>query len=164
MDFALSDEQRMLLDMARRFVEEELYPHEDEVERLNEVPPELQREIRAKAMELGIYAANMPEELGGGGLDNVSLVLLERELGRAAYALQYLVARPSNILQACAGEQVEQYLLPTIRGERLECLAADRNDALLVALAEHPNQPLIQAQINQLQPGQLADTQTRCIH
>jgi len=123
MDFALSDEQRMLLDMARRFVEEELYPHEEQVERLNEVPPELQREIRAKAMELGIYAANMPEELGGGGLDNVSLVLLERELGRAAYALQYLVARPSNILQACRGSQREDYLLPTVSGEKVDCLA-----------------------------------------
>jgi acyl-CoA dehydrogenase len=123
MDFALSDEQRMLVDMVRRFVEEELYPHEAEVERLDAVPPELQREIRAKAMELGIYAANMPEELGGGGLDNVSLVLLERELGRAAYALQYLVARPSNILQACRGTQREDYLLPTVSGEKVDCLA-----------------------------------------
>jgi acyl-CoA dehydrogenase len=123
MDFALSDEQRMLVDMVRRFVEEELYPHEEEVERQGAVPPELQREIRAKAMELGIYAANMPEELGGGGLDNVSLVLLERELGRAAYALQYLVARPSNILQACRGKQREDYLLPTVSGEKVDCLA-----------------------------------------
>ena len=123
MDFALSDEQRMLVDMVRRFVEEELYPHEQEVERQGAVPPELQREIRAKAMELGIYAANMPEELGGGGLDNVSLVLLERELGRAAYALQYLVARPSNILQACRGRQREDYLLPTVSGEKVDCLA-----------------------------------------
>jgi acyl-CoA dehydrogenase len=109
--------------MVRRFVEEELYPHEQEVERQGAVPPELQREIRAKAIELGIYAANMPEELGGGGLDNVSLVLLERELGRAAYALQYLVARPSNILQACRGRQREDYLLPTVSGEKVECLA-----------------------------------------
>ena len=123
MDFALSDEQRMLVDMVRRFVEEELYPHEEEVERQDAVPPELQREIRAKAIELGIYAANMPEELGGGGLDNVSLVLLERELGRAAYALQYLVARPSNILQACRGRQREDYLLPTVSGEKVDCLA-----------------------------------------
>jgi acyl-CoA dehydrogenase len=123
MDFALSDEQRMLVDMVRRFVEEELYPHEQEVERQGAVPPELQREIRAKAIELGIYAANMPAELGGGGLDNVSLVLLERELGRAAYALQYLVARPSNILQACRGRQREDYLLPTVSGEKVDCLA-----------------------------------------
>ena len=123
MEFALSDEQRMLVDMVRRFVEEELYPHEQEVERLGEVPEALQREIRAKAIELGIYAANMPEELGGGGLDNLSLVLLERELGRAAYALQYLVARPSNILQACRGRQREDYLLPTVSGEKVDCLA-----------------------------------------
>lgn len=123
MDFALSDEQRMLVDMVRRFVEEELYPHEQEVERQGAVPPELQREIRAKAIELGIYAANMPEELGGGGLDNVSLALLERELGRTSYALQYLVARPSNILQACRGEQREAYLLPTIAGNKVDCLA-----------------------------------------
>ena len=123
MNFALSDEQRMLVDMVRRFVEEELYPHEQEVERLGEVPVALQREIRAKAVELGIYAANMPEELGGGGLDNLSLVLLERELGRAAYALQYLVARPSNILQACRGRQREDYLLPTVSGEKVDCLA-----------------------------------------
>jgi acyl-CoA dehydrogenase len=33
------------------------------------------------------------------------------------------VARPSNILRACAGAQVERYLKPTIRGERVECLA-----------------------------------------
>jgi acyl-CoA dehydrogenase len=123
MDFALSDEQRMLVDLVRRFVEHELYPHEAEVERLGEVPEALRREIRAKAIELGIYAANMPEELGGGGLDNVSLVLLERELGRASYALQYLVARPSNILQACRGRQREDYLLPTVAGEKVDCLA-----------------------------------------
>ena len=123
MDFALSDEQRMLVDLVRRFVEEELYPHERQVEELNSVPPELRRQIRGKARELGIYATNMPEELGGGGLDNVSVALLERELGRACYALQYLVARPSNILQACIGDQREDYLLPTVRGEKVECLA-----------------------------------------
>jgi acyl-CoA dehydrogenase len=65
----------------------------------------------------------MPEELGGGGLDNVSVALLERELGRANYALHWTVARPSNILRACQGEQIERYLKPTIRGERVECLA-----------------------------------------
>ena len=65
----------------------------------------------------------MPAELGGGGLDALSVTLAERELGRASYALQMLVARPSNILLACEGEQRERYLLPTIRGERHDCLA-----------------------------------------
>ena len=123
MDFALSTEQRLLVESLRAFVEQELYPHEQEVEQTGEVPQGLDGRIRAKAIEQGIYAANMPEALGGGGLDHVSTVLLERELGKASFALQSIVGRPSNILQACAGAQVERYLLPTIRGERLECLA-----------------------------------------
>jgi len=65
----------------------------------------------------------MPRDLGGGGLDAISLALMDRELGRAAFALQYAVARPSNILRACRGDQIERYLLPAIRGERVECLA-----------------------------------------
>ncbi|MGH3402081.1 MAG: acyl-CoA dehydrogenase family protein [Streptosporangiaceae bacterium] len=123
MDFCLTDEQRLIAVTVRNFVEKELYPHEDEVERLDEVPAELARSIRGKAIAAGLYAANMPAELGGGGLDAVSMVLVERELGRASYALQMLVERPSNILQACQGEQRERYLLPAIRGERHDCVA-----------------------------------------
>ena len=123
MDFSPSDEQRMLVDTVRAFVEKELMPHEAEVERTNKVRPELIAEIRAKAKAAGLYAANMPENLGGGGLDAVSMALVERELGRTSFALQYAVARPSNILRACKGEQIERYLLPAIRGERVECLA-----------------------------------------
>ncbi len=123
MDFAYSDEQRMLVDTVRAFVEKELTPHEAEVERDNAVRPELIALIREKAKAAGLYAANMPEDLGGGGLDAVGVALMERELGRTSFALQYAVARPSNILRACKGEQIERYLLPAIRGERVECLA-----------------------------------------
>jgi len=123
MDFRLDDEQLAIVDTVRQFVAKELYPHEDEVDRLGDVPPELVEEIRTKAIKAGLYAANMPEELGGGGLDAVAMTLVERELGRASYALQWLVARPSNILRACEGEQRERYLLPAIRGERVDCLA-----------------------------------------
>jgi acyl-CoA dehydrogenase len=123
MDFDLTGEQRLMAATVRDFVEKELYPHEDEVERLDEVPGELARSIRGKAIAAGLYAANMPAELGGGGLDAVSMVLVERELGRASYALQMLVERPSNILRACQGDQRERYLLPAIRGERHDCVA-----------------------------------------
>jgi acyl-CoA dehydrogenase len=123
MEFGLTPEQHMLVESLRAFVEKELIPHEELVERTDRLPPELAAEIRRKAIEAGFYAANMPEELGGGGLDNVSVALLERELGRANYALHWTVARPSNILRACQGEQIERYLKPTIRGERVECLA-----------------------------------------
>ena len=123
MDFTLSEEQRLIVDTVRAFAEKELYPHEDEVERLDEVPAELAAQIRAKAVAAGLYAANMPAELGGGGLDAVSVVLVERELGRASYALQMLVERPSNILRGCNAAQRERYLLPAIRGERHDCVA-----------------------------------------
>lgn len=123
MNFDLTEEQQMLVETARRFVEEELYPHEKEVEQTNNVTPELRQQIIDRSLEIGLYAANMPEELGGGGLDTVSMCLLDRELGRANMALQYTVGRPSNILQACVGDQREQYLFPCIRGEKTDCLA-----------------------------------------
>ena len=129
MNFELSHEQQLLIDTARAFVERELYPHEELVERADRVPPELIREIQRKAIELGLFAANLPEDSGGGGLSAFDMTLLDRELGRASFALHYLVARPSNILLACTAEQREQYLLPCIRGEKIDCLAMTEPDA-----------------------------------
>ena len=123
MDFGLSEEQRAIAGTVRDFVRRELVPHEDLVERLDAVPPELAREIRGKALAAGLYAANFPAELGGGGLDAMGVTLAERELGWTAWALQTLVSRPGNILRACQGSQVDDYLLPAIRGERHDCLA-----------------------------------------
>jgi acyl-CoA dehydrogenase len=129
MDFGLTSEQQMLVDSIRAFVDAELKPYEEEVERTNKVRPELIQQIHAAAIKNGFYAANMPEDLGGGGLDHVALTLMERELGRTSFALQYAVARPSNILRACQGEQIERYLLPAIRGERVECLGLTEPNA-----------------------------------
>jgi len=124
MDFTLTDEQRSIVEVTRTFVERELYPHEEEVERTGVLRPELAAEIRRKALAAGLYAANMPEEVGGAGLDAVTLVLFEKELGKTSYALHYTgVARPSNILLAGTPEQRERYLLPCVRGERVDCLA-----------------------------------------
>ena len=129
MDFGLTDEQKLIAETARHFTEQELFPHEEEVERTGRVPPELVEKIRSRSIAAGIYAANMPEEYGGTGLDPLTLALVERELGAASYALQYIAARPSNILRACRGEQIERYLLPTVRGDRVECLAMSEPDA-----------------------------------
>ena len=71
MDFGLTDEQRSIVEVTRAFVERELYPHEEEVERTGVLRPELSAEIRKKALAAGLYAANMPEEVGGAGLDTV---------------------------------------------------------------------------------------------
>ncbi|MCY3840022.1 MAG: acyl-CoA dehydrogenase family protein [Gammaproteobacteria bacterium] len=123
MDFGLSTEQQMVVDTVRDFVERELYPHEEAVERTGRVPPELGESIKRKVIELGFYAPNLPVEVGGGGLDQVTFTLLERELGRASMALTVFWGRPSGILMACNAEQKERYLLPSARGERLDALA-----------------------------------------
>jgi acyl-CoA dehydrogenase len=124
MDFALTEEQQLIIKTTRDFVRQELVPHEREVEATGVLREELWRPLKAKAIAAGLYAANMPSEVGGAGLDAVSWVLYEKELGYTNYALQYTcVARPSNILMACQGAQRERYLLPTVRGERVECLA-----------------------------------------
>jgi acyl-CoA dehydrogenase len=130
MDFTLTEEQQMIVKATRDFVRGELMPHEQEVEQIGELRKELLGELKAKAIEAGLYAANMPTEVGGGGLDTVTWVMYEKELGRTSYILHYAcVARPSNILMACEGEQRERYLLPTVRGERTECLAMTEPDA-----------------------------------
>ena len=97
MDFELSEEQRAIAATVRDFVARELVPHEDLVERLDAVPEELAREIRGKAIAAGLYAANFPAELGGGGLDALGLTLAERELGWTSWALQTLVSRTADL-------------------------------------------------------------------
>jgi len=124
MDFSLNDEQQLIIKTTREFVQNELYPHEKEVEETGVLRDDLHRERKAKAIEAGLYAANMPAEVGGAGLHTVTWVLYEKELGRTNYALHWsCVGRPSNILLACEGEQRERYLLPSVRGDRAECLA-----------------------------------------
>jgi len=124
MHFGLTDEQRLIVDTTRSFVERELYPHEDTIERSGHLDMDLVREIQSKAIEAGLYAANIPEEFGGAGLDTVSWLLYEKELGKANYALHWTaVARPSNILCAGTAEQRERYLEPCVAGEKWDCLA-----------------------------------------
>src|SRR6267378_5105136 len=122
MDFGLTHEQEMIVNTVRGFVERELYPLEEEIERTGKVPIELGREIQRKVKALGFYAPNMPAELGGGGLDRVTMTLLERELGRASMALSVFWGRPSDILGACNEEQKARYLIPSVTGEKIDAL------------------------------------------
>ena len=123
MAFLLSDEQRMIADGVRAFVEQELQPHEALVDRLDAVPDDLFEEIRRKAIAAGYYALNMPEEYGGGGLGASQRVVAEIEFGRTSRALSVICNRPAPILKSCSGDQIETYLKPVITGERWECFA-----------------------------------------
>ncbi len=123
MNFELSDEQQMIVDTVRTFAENELYPHEEEVERTGIVPKELGQEIAQKCKDIGFFASNISADAGGGGLNQLEFTLLERELGRASMALTVFFGRPSGILEACTGAQREKYLLPAVRGEKFDALA-----------------------------------------
>ncbi|WP_339854888.1 acyl-CoA dehydrogenase family protein [uncultured Nisaea sp.] len=123
MHFGLTEEQEMIVSTVRDFVENEIYPHEAEVERTGEVRPELAEAIKQKTLDLGFYASNFPESVGGGGLSHLEFALVERELGRGSMALTHFFGRPQNILMACKGDQIERYLTPAVRGERMDALA-----------------------------------------
>ena len=129
MHFGLTEEQDMIVSTVRSFVENEIYPHEDAVNRTGEVPREVGEAIKQKCMDLGFYACNFPEEVGGAGLNHLEFALVERELGRGSMALNHFFGRPQNILMACDSEQRERYLLPAVRGERMDALAMTEPDA-----------------------------------
>lgn len=123
MQYGLTNEQEMIAATVRSFVENEIYPHEELVERTGEVPAEIAQEIKRKTLELGFYACNFPESVGCAGLSHMDFALVERELGRGSMALNHFFGRPQNILMACEGEQIERYLMPAVRGERMDALA-----------------------------------------
>ncbi|MGB2123719.1 MAG: acyl-CoA dehydrogenase family protein, partial [Candidatus Puniceispirillaceae bacterium] len=86
MQFGLTEEQELIVSTVRSFVETEIYPFEDEIEARGDVPAEIGQQIKDKVLEMGFYAANFPESVGGGGLNNLEFALLERELGRGSMA------------------------------------------------------------------------------
>ncbi|MEO0999940.1 MAG: acyl-CoA dehydrogenase family protein, partial [Pseudomonadota bacterium] len=80
MDFALTDEQRMLWETVSDFTEKELIPHETTLEKTGELPRELDLELRRRGMELGLHGCNMPARVGGAELDCVAFTLVEKAL------------------------------------------------------------------------------------
>ena len=129
MDFAPSAEQEMIISTVRSFVEKEIYPHEKLVEDLGYVPTEIAADIKAKVLDLGFYACNFPESVGCAGLSHLEFAFVERELGRGSMALTHFFGRPQNILMACKGDQITQYLKPAVRGARMDALAMTEPDA-----------------------------------
>ena len=129
MNMETSVESDLLINTVRRFVETEMFPHEEAVDRLGHVPEEIGRRIEAKSRELGLYACNLPEEVGGGGLGIAQMALIEREYGKTSHALQSWAARPTELLMACNAHQRERYLLPAVRGEKRELFALTEPDA-----------------------------------
>lgn len=123
-DFSVPEDIRAVTETVRRFVEAEVQPLEAEVEELAAIPPEKLKAAKAKARSLGLYAMNMPAEVGGGGLSTVEMCLVEEEFGKTSDALiRRIFGQVYPMLLACAGDQRERYLLPTVSGEKICAMA-----------------------------------------
>ena len=124
MDFGRSEEQNLLVDTVRDFIARELAPLEDEVEATGMLRPELAAAIHAKAKALGLYAMNIPAEFGGGGLSALDQMLVEEQFGRTTDILiRRAFGNVYEMLLECRGDQIERWLLPSVRGERVCSIA-----------------------------------------
>jgi len=122
-DFQIPEETQILIDTLRKFVTNEIQPLEQEVEELGHIPPEKLKLLKDKTIQLGLYAMNMPEDVGGGGLSTVDWCLAEEQIGQTSDALiRRIFGQVYEMLLACEGEQREKYLLPTVRGEKICCM------------------------------------------
>ena len=128
--YGLSAEDLQLQERARTFADE-LIPYETEAE-LNggDLPKDVVAAHKARAIELGLYATNIPVELGGQGCTSLQQVLVQEQVGRVTNALAWVCATPPSWLPAVATEyQLDKFLRPTVRGDREECYAITEEGA-----------------------------------
>jgi len=129
MHFDLNDELKELRDRARRFVEEELIPHELEVDETEAISDEIRDRLRARAIEEGFWPMNVPKELGGLGSSVLAQCVVQEQAGRATNGLWSFVGGPYNALMTCNDEQRPKYLEPAMRGEWTAAYAVTEPDA-----------------------------------
>src|SRR5919107_2544859 len=122
MDFELSDEQRLLQDTVRQFVDDRVLPNAIE----NDIEHKLDMDAIAGIAELGILGVVIPEEYGGAGLDFVSEALACEEIERGEAAFRTLISvhvglNSLSVLGYGTEDQKQRYLVPQARGEKLAC-------------------------------------------
>ena len=124
MDFELTDAQRELRGRAASFVDEVLIPLEVDAELAGgRIEPAVVQRVRARASELRLDAGNHATEHGGQGWSALEQVLVHEELGRNTNGIWWVIGGGYNVLSRGTPEQIERYLLPTLRGERADSYA-----------------------------------------
>jgi alkylation response protein AidB-like acyl-CoA dehydrogenase len=128
--YGLSDADLQIQARAREFTDE-LIPFEVTAELNNgELPADQVAGHAKRARELGLHAANMPAELGGGGCSSLQQVLVQEQVGRVTNGLAWVVGTPPSWLPAVATPyQLDRFVLPTIRGDAEECYAITEEGA-----------------------------------
>ena len=130
MDFSLSEEQHLLVSSIRGFIESELRPLEEGIEKTGRLADDVASEIRAKSQELGLYAVNIPTKYGGGGLSVLDWMIAEEQFGRTSDILvRRAFGNVYEILLEGTDEQIETYLIPAVRGDRTFSVAFTEPEA-----------------------------------
>ncbi len=133
MSYSLPPAARAWQEKVGRFVTEELIPHEVQAEMNGgKLPPELRNRQVRNAKALGLDALAIPKELGGKGLTCLEQAVIAEQIGRVTNALGWCYhSTPPWMVTACAGSkhQMDNWVLPNIRGERDECYAITEADA-----------------------------------
>jgi acyl-CoA dehydrogenase len=121
----LSEGARKWQAIAREYADEYLQPHEVEAE-LNDgvLPAEITARNKARAIELGFTAIDVPKAYGGLELSMEEQVAIWEQLGRVTNALSWCFSEPQSwMFDACTEEQIENYIMPMMRGEKKDCYA-----------------------------------------
>ncbi len=128
--YGLSAADLEIQERARAFAEE-LIPYEVEAEANGgRLPESVEKAQHERALELGLYATNMPRSVGGQGCTTLQQVLVQEEAGRVSNALGWCMHTPPSWWPDVANDiQRERWLLPTVRGEMSECYAITEEDA-----------------------------------
>ena len=130
MDFSLSEEQHLLVSSIRGFIESELRPLEEDIEKTGRLADDVASEIRAKSQELGLYAVNIPTKYGGGGLSVLDWMIAEEQFGRTTDILvRRAFGNVYEILLEGTDAQIETYLIPAVRGDRTFSVAFTEPEA-----------------------------------
>ncbi|MDQ5814778.1 MAG: acyl-CoA dehydrogenase family protein [Actinomycetota bacterium] len=135
MNFEIPAEYAELQRGVTDFIDRELRPLEErELDRdKDEVPIHLRDRVRRRSAELGFYAADFPQDLGGSDLPQLGMVLLREAAARsgcrlAAFAT-YGPEGPTGVLLSATDEQKKKYLVPLVSAEKSMCFALTEPDA-----------------------------------
>ena len=130
MDMELNQEQRLLANTIRSFIRRELKPLEQDIEETGRLSDALAVDIRKKSQALGLYAVNIPSEFGGGGLSVLDWMIAEEQFGWTSDILiRRAFGNVYEILLEGSEVQIENYLLPAVRGDRTFSVAFTEPEA-----------------------------------
>lgn len=130
MEFELSEEQKMIKEMARRFADEEILPYVRE----NDIQERFPIDTMKKMASLGFLGGPIPEEYGGAGLDFISDALIFEEIGRACSSVRTTVSVQVSLVELTlltwGTEEQKRRLLPALcRGDLLGAFALTEPEA-----------------------------------